>query len=142
MIKLMVMIKRRSGMSKEAFDRYWSGPHAEQVLGCPDFVRHVRRYVQSHVVTREGIRLAWGVSDYDGQAELWFDSVDAMNAAFNEPGFLASVVRDLSNSWTLTDLSILVGHPEHWHNPEKIPWPMADRIGGNGNDTGADYGDD
>lgn len=87
MIKLVVMIKRKPGMSKEAFDRYWSGPHAEQVLGCPDFKRHIRRYVQSHVVTQEGIRLPWEVSDYDGQAELWFDSVEEMNAAFNEPGF-------------------------------------------------------
>ena len=33
MIKLVVMIKRKPGMSKEEFDRYWSGPHAEQVLG-------------------------------------------------------------------------------------------------------------
>jgi hypothetical protein len=47
MIKLVVMIKRKSGMSKEDFDRYWSGPHAEQVLGCADFRRHIRRYVQS-----------------------------------------------------------------------------------------------
>lgn len=94
MIKLIVMIKRKQGMSKEEFDAYWSGPHADQVLGCADFKRHIRRYVQSHVVTQEGIRLPWGVSDYDGQAELCFDSVEAMNAAFNEPAFLASVGPD------------------------------------------------
>ena len=34
------------------------------------------------------------VSDYDGQAELWFDSVEEMNAAFNEPRFLAEVHPD------------------------------------------------
>jgi uncharacterized protein (TIGR02118 family) len=94
MIKLMVMIKRKSGMSKAEFDSYWSGPHADQVLGCPDFKRHIRRYVQSHVVTQDGIQLPWGVSEFDGQAELWFDSVDEMNAAFNEPAFLASVGPD------------------------------------------------
>jgi uncharacterized protein (TIGR02118 family) len=84
MIKLVVMIKRKPGMSKEDFDRYWSGPHADQVLGCADFKRHIRRYVQSHVVAQEGIKLPWAVSEYDGQAELCFDSVDEMNAAFNE----------------------------------------------------------
>lgn len=94
MIKLVVMIKRKPGMSKEAFHRYWNGPHGDQVLGCADFKRHIRRYVQSHVVTQEGIKLPWGVSDYDGQAELWFDSVDAMNTAFNEPSFLATVHPD------------------------------------------------
>ena len=40
MIKLVVMIKRKPGMPKEDFHRYWSGPHAEQVLGCADFKRH------------------------------------------------------------------------------------------------------
>ena len=94
MIKLIVMIKRKPDLSKEAFHAYWSGPHADQVLGCPEFKRHIRRYVQSHVVTQDGIRLPWGVSDYDGQAELWFDSVDEMNAAFNEPRFLAEVHPD------------------------------------------------
>ena len=42
MIKLVVMIKRKPGMPKEDFHRYWSGPHAEQVLGCADFKRHIR----------------------------------------------------------------------------------------------------
>ena len=42
MIKLVVMIKRKPGMPKEDFHRYWSGPHAEQVLGCADFKRHLR----------------------------------------------------------------------------------------------------
>jgi hypothetical protein len=34
------------------------------------------------------------VSEYDGQAELCFDSVEEMNAAFNEPRFLAEVHPD------------------------------------------------
>jgi len=94
MIKLVVMIKRKPSMSKEDFHRYWSDPHAEQVLGCADFKRHIRRYVQSHVVTEEGIKLPWEVSEYDGQADLCFDSVEEMNAALNEPRFLAEVHPD------------------------------------------------
>jgi EthD domain len=86
------MIKRKPGMSKEDFDRYWSGPHADQVLECADFKRHIRPYVQSHVVAQEGIKLPWAVSEYDGQAALCFDSVEEMNAAFNEPRFLATYV--------------------------------------------------
>ena len=50
--------------------------------------------MQSHVVTQEGIKLPWGVSEYDGQAELCFDNIDEMNAAFNEPRFLAEVHPD------------------------------------------------
>ena len=35
-----------------------------------------------------------GVSEYDGQAELCFDNINEMNAAFNEPRFLAEVHPD------------------------------------------------
>jgi hypothetical protein len=43
-------------------------------------------------VTQEGIKLPWEVSEYDGQAELCFDSVEEMNAAFNEPRFFLAEV--------------------------------------------------
>jgi hypothetical protein len=43
-------------------------------------------------VTQEGIKLPWEVSEYDGQAELCFDSVEEMNAAFNEPPFFLAEV--------------------------------------------------
>jgi len=35
MIKLVVMIKRKPGMSKEDFHRYWNGPHAGRSSGAP-----------------------------------------------------------------------------------------------------------
>lgn len=108
MIKLIVMIKRNASMSKEDFDRYWSGPHAEQVLGCADFKRHIRRYVQSHVVTQEGINLPWKVSEYDGQAELCFDNIDEMNAAFNEPRFLAEVHPDDATIIDMDECKLMV----------------------------------
>jgi hypothetical protein len=41
-----------------------------------------------------GNKTSVGVSEYDGQAELCFDSVEEMNAAFNEPRFLAEVHPD------------------------------------------------
>ncbi len=33
-------------------------------------------------------------SDYDGVAELWFDSVDELNKAFNEPRYLEVIRPD------------------------------------------------
>jgi EthD domain-containing protein len=50
--------------------------------------------VQSHVVAQQGIRLPWAVSEYDGQSELCFDSIEEMNAVFNEPRFLAEIHPD------------------------------------------------
>ena len=35
MIKLVVMIKRKPGMPKEDFHRYWSGPTQSRSSGAP-----------------------------------------------------------------------------------------------------------
>jgi uncharacterized protein (TIGR02118 family) len=100
-VKLAVVIRRRAGMSFDDFDRYWNGPHAELVTSVPQFTRHVRRYVQSHLVTDyvgegDASKLAtqWGQADYDGIAELWFDSTADMIGAFNEEKFLEKIAPD------------------------------------------------
>ena len=57
----------------------------------PEFMQHVRNYVQYHFATGEAAaRSLFGdLSDYDGVGEIWFDSREAMNAALNEPRYLA-----------------------------------------------------
>ena len=44
--------------------------------------------------TKRHTRYPAASRENDGQAELWFDSVEAMNTAFNEPRFLAEVHPD------------------------------------------------
>ncbi|NNL86771.1 MAG: EthD domain-containing protein [Myxococcales bacterium] len=96
MIKLAVLLQRKPGMSFEAFDRHWDGPHGDLVVGIPEFMRHVRRYSQSHVVdpSYEGAGMEWQAAKIDGIAEVSFDDVDAMTAAFNEPRFVELVGTD------------------------------------------------
>ena len=100
-VKLSVVIKRRQGMSFAEFDHYWDVTHGAIVTGVADFTRHVRRYVQSHVVTEytgEGdsskLTSQWGKAAFDGIAELWFDSIADMVAAFNEPAFMKTIAPD------------------------------------------------
>lgn len=100
-VKLSVVIKRRAGMTFAEFDRYWDTKHAEIVTSVPEFTRHVRRYVQAHVATdysgdadQSKLATQWGVADFDGIAELWFDSVDDMVRAFNEPAFIEKIAPD------------------------------------------------
>lgn len=96
MIKLAMLLKRKKGMSFEEFDRYWSGPHADLLLSVPNFTRHVRRYCQSHVIDPSygGEGLKWPKADFDGIAEVWFDSIDDMNRAFSEPDFVEKAGSD------------------------------------------------
>lgn len=118
MIKLAVLLKRRKGMSFEDFDRYWDGTHGDLVVGISEFTRHVRRYSQSHIVdpAYQGEGMAWKRSGFDGIAEVWFDNIDVMTAAFNEPKFVELVGPDDEKFIDREAVSILVTR-----EIEKIP---------------------
>ena len=92
MIKIVIFAKRKTGMSFEEFDKYWRDEHAPLIKRVTEFSRHVRKYVQSHRLTGD-VPLA-AEADYDGVAELWFDSVDAMTTAFAEPRYMELIRPD------------------------------------------------
>ena len=73
MVKVIAIVKRKSGMSLEAFQEHWRTRHAEVVAKLPG----LRRYVQSHTLP-SGYRK--GEPVWDGIAELWFDDTDALRA--------------------------------------------------------------
>jgi uncharacterized protein (TIGR02118 family) len=92
MVKLIVCAVRKAGLSHEEFATYWRERHAPLVRSVPEFTRHVRRYVQCHIATATVPLAAAG--DYDGVAELWFDDVEALAAAFAEPRYLEVIRPD------------------------------------------------
>ena len=70
MIKSLTFLKKKPGLSKEEFLRYWKekhGPLAARV------VPGLKKYVQCHPVP--GFE-----SDIDGVVELWWDSPEAFQA--------------------------------------------------------------
>jgi uncharacterized protein (TIGR02118 family) len=73
MIKVVAIIKRKPGMTVEAFQEHWRTTHADVVRRLPG----LRRYVQSHTLLSGSRKRepAW-----DGIAELWFDDTDALRA--------------------------------------------------------------
>lgn len=85
MIKLTFCLKRLPALSREEFQAYWRETHAPLVQ------RHARvlgivRYVQSHSLpegTARALAEARGSAgqDYDGVAELWWDSMESFAAA-------------------------------------------------------------
>lgn len=46
MITMIVYVRRAKGMTREEFSRYLHKNHAPLVLGIPEFMRHVRKYIQ------------------------------------------------------------------------------------------------
>lgn len=85
MIKLVFAIRRRPGMSREEFQRYWREEHAGLVRRHADELR-IRRYVQTHARDTDLDEALAGTRGseprfYDGVAELWWDSMEDLIAA-------------------------------------------------------------
>jgi len=71
MVKMVVLLVREESLSYEEFLTYWEEEHVPMVKALPD----VRRYVTSHPTDPEK-------SAYDGVAEVYFDDMDELGAAF------------------------------------------------------------
>jgi uncharacterized protein (TIGR02118 family) len=88
MIKLTFCLTRLPGLSREEFQDYWINTHAPLVASVAQALR-IRRYVQTHsypAAASEALRAGrGGPGDYDGVAELWFDSLDAVVAKGERP---------------------------------------------------------
>jgi uncharacterized protein (TIGR02118 family) len=87
MIKLVFTLRRREDMTRAEFQRYWREQHAPLVKRHADAL-HIRRYVQVHARDTdidEAVAGARGSEPrfYDGVAELWWDSVAELVAAFS-----------------------------------------------------------
>src|ERR1700675_4638751 len=92
MVKLIICAKRKTGMTRKEFDAYWQNQHGPLVKSVPEFMRHVKKYVQCHIVENSA---PLGVAaPYDGVAELWFDSAEEIAQAFNEPRYLQIIRPD------------------------------------------------
>ena len=81
MIKLTFCLTRLPHLSREAFQAYWLETHAPLVRSVAETLQ-IRRYVQLHSLPAEAsapIRASREApAEYDGVAELWFDSLEAL----------------------------------------------------------------
>lgn len=83
MIKLTFCLVRLPKLSREAFQAYWFNTHGPLVASVAETLQ-IRRYVQLHSLPHD-LNAQIGASrgapaEYDGVAELWFDSLEALAA--------------------------------------------------------------
>jgi uncharacterized protein (TIGR02118 family) len=108
MIKLVFALRRREGMTREEFQRYWREEHAKLVQGHAETLR-IRRYVQVHLREThldEAISGPRGSQArfYDGVAELWWDSLEDLTAAFTTEAGQAAAGELLEDEQRFIDL--------------------------------------
>lgn len=73
MFKVIFLVKRKAGLSKEQYQAHSDGVHAPIVLTLPE----LRKYVVNYAISTD----AEGDPPHDGVIELWFDSADDFQRA-------------------------------------------------------------
>jgi uncharacterized protein (TIGR02118 family) len=81
MIKIISLLKRKEGMTHEAFVEHWEKVHGPMLRKIPE----VRRYVQSHIVTERPSPVGLIEGEIDGIVELWYDDVETLERVWASP---------------------------------------------------------
>ena len=88
MIKFVMCLTRHPDMTREEFQGYWMNKHGPFFMSNADTMG-AKKYVQSHTLDtplNEGLRASRGMlPEYDGVAEVWFESEEALMAGMSSP---------------------------------------------------------
>lgn len=107
MIKMTMFLKRRAGMSHEDFVKHHIEVHGPKFRSIPEAQTHCLRYIQTHPVELKTD--AAQNADFDGTAELWFDSEDGMHAVLTSDTYQNVVFPDEKTFLDHNNTLILVG---------------------------------
>lgn len=100
MIKLILALKRREGMSHDEFTHYQRQIHRPLLMAIPESEQYLRRFLVSYPIHQPGEP----APQYDSIVEAWFDTMDDLNGLFSSTNFLESVDPDHENFIDLTSV--------------------------------------
>ena len=106
MIKLTFCLKRLPNLSLEEFQSYWFDKHGPLVRSHQEALR-IKRYVQLHTLddpTNAAFREARGGPEgFDGVAQLWWDSLEDLQAAMESETGQKAALELLEDEKTFID---------------------------------------
>ena len=108
MIKMIITIKRREGMSHEEFAHYQREIHRPLLMAIPEARQYIRRFVVSYPIPAPD----YSGPSYDSVVEAWFDSMEDMNALYFSDNFFQKVDPDHSNFMDLSSYGRIVAEEE------------------------------
>lgn len=119
MIKLTFCLHRLPHLSRDDFQTYWRETHAPLVASHADTL-NIKRYIQTHTITHEANAAAretrGGPEEYDGIAELWWESWESYAALEGKPGAAEAGAALLEDEQKFIDLS----SSPLWFNTEHV----------------------
>jgi uncharacterized protein (TIGR02118 family) len=106
MVKLIFCVRRRPEIDAAEFHRYWRDVHGALVTGLAPALG-IRRYVQTHTLATPLNDMLAGTRDapecFDGVAELWFDSAEAITQGASTPEGAAAAAALLEDERRFVD---------------------------------------
>ena len=123
-VKIMLYLHKKPDMTLEQFQEHWKGQHVKLALENEKFVDKVRRYNQVSVylpsfsfshhysTLKRGSHKKWHtthelkaqaadfgipVSEYDGIAEVWVESLEDWKFIVTDPDFVRVIAADEGN---------------------------------------------
>lgn len=88
MIKFVMCLTRNPDMTREEFKDYWMNNHGPFFMSKAEAMG-AKKYIQSHTIDtplNEGLRASRGMlPEYDGVAEVWFESEEALIEGMSSP---------------------------------------------------------
>ena len=108
MLKLTFCLRRLPHLSREDFQRYWLEKHGPLVRSVAGPLR-IKHYVQMHTTsTPYNAALQQsrgGPEEFDGVAELWWESLDDLTAAVGTEAGQSAGLALLEDERTFIDLA-------------------------------------
>ena len=116
MVKLTYCLHRLDGMSRDEFQTYWYDKHAPLVKSVAE-VLHIRRYIQCHTINSDLnaalVETRQSPQEFDGVAELWWDSEDDLAEAMSSEEGADAATRLVEDEAKFIDFArspLWVGH--------------------------------
>jgi len=107
MIKVITVVKKKPGISREDFYKYWKEVHGPFVAG---HIPYLKKYTQNHFIEVPGYEY-----EGDGIIETWYDDVESFlkSMEFNT----TPEARKLGEDWAkIADM----GKPKMWVVEEHV----------------------
>ena len=92
MIKLSILVPRRSDLTLEEFSAHWRNIHGPLFSIQPEVKQYVKKYIQVHS-TGESLE-QFPVAPFDGIAEIWFEKMEDINQVFGTENYLKTIAPD------------------------------------------------
>ncbi|WP_080150308.1 EthD domain-containing protein [Salmonella enterica] len=120
MLKLIMCVKRRAHLTREEFDHYWRNQHASLVVKHSERLG-IRKYIQTvpfaNNISQSTLQQTRNSSpvDFDGCAELWWDSLESHLAARKTEEGLSALQELIDDEGKFVDLA----HSQLWYDEER-----------------------